>query len=261
MINKAFDTITARVFKALEPNGYKTEKVKSASDNELVKLFTNEDTAYSVVYYKDKMHMVLRTCPLSEISAGDQWKTISTWMFDPNENNEKDINSIANDFSETLSQSKSAPKPYRKKKSGDDGNGDIVFFCKRLIVLFPELKEEIKAEQMTGKPFRCVNFAETKLVPRINDLLDKKNKADIKKLADILSAQYSYGDIDVRSVITIVILNSINNEEKEELLWEHCSPYLQKCWRGAKKFKGKKVKPEKPKSQKKSFIADNLTKA
>ncbi|MBQ1463227.1 MAG: hypothetical protein IIZ18_00310, partial [Ruminococcus sp.] len=73
------------------------------------------------------------------------------------------------------------------------------------------------------------------------------NDDDIDKLSEILSAQYSYGDIDTRPLITIVILNSITDANQKESLRREMSDDLKKAWTAAEKYRGKKVKPAKQK--------------
>ena len=261
MINKAFDIVNKKVSEVLSSQGFKKQSVKSGNNDEMVMLYTNESIAYSVVYYKSKKYMVLRSCSVFDGEPDNEWKTLSTWMFNPDVDTENEASSIGNDFAQMLSptQVNKNTKTARKRKSNDDGNGDPIFFSKRLVAVIPELKDEIKYEERNYSPFRCVTFTRQKIVPRINSILKQGNKKDIDKLAEILSNQYNYGNLDVRSCITVVILNSIESEESEKILWDRLSPNLQKAWKAAKRFKGKKVKPEKVKA-KRSYMADTLQK-
>ena len=61
---KAFDYIVGKVEEELVKQNYTKQKVVAENDNELVSLFTSASLAYSVVYYKDKEQMVLRSCTL-----------------------------------------------------------------------------------------------------------------------------------------------------------------------------------------------------
>ena len=67
---------------ALLAQGFSKQKV-SGNDNEMVSLFTSDTVAYSVVYFKDKMHMVMRQCAMTDEGPDNDWKTLATWMFDP----------------------------------------------------------------------------------------------------------------------------------------------------------------------------------
>ena len=127
---------------------------------------------------------------------------------------------------------------------------------RRFITLFPDIKDEIKAEEEGYNPFRGVTFARASIVPRVNDLIKSGNKADLKKLGTILSTQYSNGDVDTRSIVTVVILNSVP-EEYDEKINEYLSEDLQKAFKHSKKYRNKEVQPEKEK-KKKATMAQRL---
>ena len=252
MINKAFDIVNRKVEATLSEQGYVRKNVTGTDSNELVTLYTGESAAYSVLYYKDKKHMVMRSCSMTEDGPDNEWKTIGTWIFDPSTDGEREAESIGNDFAENVSSPlfvQASKVQKKKKKNSDDGSGDPLFFSKRLVAVFPELKDEIKAEEDGYEQFRGVLFAREFIVPKIDRLLRENKKSDIDKLADILSAQYGYCDLDTRSIITIVILNSITNEDQKETLRENMSSELIKAWKAAEKYRGKKVKPAKKKKQ------------
>ena len=248
-IKKAFNLIVEKVEKELVSAGYTKQKVAADNGNELVALFTSQNVAYSVVYYKDKTHMVLRTCTMTEDGPDNDWKTLATWMFDE-ESTEKDAQSIANDFVEGVSGTiaiKRAKQVKQKKKKDDDGNADPKFLAKRFVAVFPELKEEIKYEEDGYFPFRGATFAKEKIAPKLQNYVKRATKGEIEKLAGIFNLQYNNGDIDTRSIITIVLLNSFSDEDYN-IVFEYLSDDLKKASKAARKFKGKKVKPEVPKT-------------
>lgn len=252
MINKAFDIVNKKVEDVLTEQGFTRQNVPSTDSNELVSLYTGTENAYSIIYYKTKKHMVMRSCSMTEDGPDNEWKTMGTWIFDPAVDSEKEAESIGNDFAESVSSPKviaASRQHKKKKKNSDDGNGDPVFFSKRLITIFPELKDEIKEEEDSYEAFRGVTFAKEHIVPKVKNLVASKNITMINKLSSLLSAQYGYGDIDTRSIITIVILNSIEDEAQKEALREEMSNDLQKAWKAAEAYRGKKVKPEKKKKQ------------
>ena len=91
----------------------------------------------------------------------------------------------------------------------------------------------------------------------MNALLERGAKGETNKLANMISTQYSNGDMDTRSIITIVILNSID-EKYAEKFRALLSEELQKAWSYAVKLKGKKVRPEKEKKSMYAYSADTL---
>lgn len=259
MDEKFFGIINNKVFKVLESQGFQRNKVENTDDNEMAALYTGEGVAYIVVYYNDKKQVLLRSSSMTDDGPDNQWKTMATWMFDPENDGEKQAESIGNDFAETLGAPVrvKAVKSAKKKKNSDEGKNDPVFLSKRLMNIFPELRDEIKAEEEGYDPFRGVTFTKEHVVPKVNELLRYGSNKEIDKLAAILNAQYNAGDLDTRSIITIVILNGIDSQQSAEKLNGCLDDTLKKSWQFAKKYKGKKVKPEKPKAKKKT-IAERL---
>lgn len=257
MQDKEFRLIADKLGEALAVQEIKEQKVSNDNDNEKVALFTNENIAYSVIYYFDKKYILLRSCTMTEEGPDNDWKTLATWMFDPETDGSKEAQSIANDFVEAVSSTVAIKRmkttKAKKKKSEDEGNADPIFLAKRFVSLFPELKEEIKEEDEFYYPFRGVTFTRAHIVPRVNEYIKTAKKAELEKLCQLLSTQYANGNADTRSIVTIVILNSIDESRWDDV--NSClSEDLQKAWKGARKFKGKKVKPEKPKKKKKTMV-------
>lgn len=239
------DIITDKVASVLEPQGYQRQAVDS-SDKDYAALFTGESNAYMVMYNSKKKLAALKVCGIDDDGPDNQWKSMNTWIFDPEHDTKKEANSIGNDFADALSVHKPKLTSKSKKKNSDDGNADPKFFCKRLVNVFPELKEEIWEEEDGYDPFRGVTFAEKHVVPKVNALLKTNNKQLIDKLASILNAQYSAGDLSTRSIITVVVLNGIK-PEYESKIEDKLSDELKKSWKYAKPYRTKKVKPEKVK--------------
>ncbi len=256
-LSEAFKLISDKVGEALEAQGFQQVKADSAKGNELVSLYVSENVAYSVIYYKDKMHFLLRECPMTDEGPDNDWKTLSTWMFDPSSDEMHEANSIANDFVAEISAPVAQKRVKQTKKSkgkkrDDEGNADPLFLSKRFVTLFPDLKDEIKAEEEGYDPFRGATFARASIVPRVNELVKSGSTAELKKLGNILSAQYVNGDVDTRSIITIVILNSIP-EEYDEKINEYLSEDLQVAFKHSKKYRNRTVAPEKEKKKKTSM--------
>ena len=249
-IRNAFDYIAGKIEAQLAPAGYTKQKVAADSSQEIVALFTSEHIAYSVVYYKEKSHMVLRTCTMTEEGPDNEWKTLATWMLDET-SSQKDVDSIANDFLEGVSGAvavKRAKQVKQKKKKDDDGNADPKFLAKRFVAVFPELKEEIKYEEDGYFPFRGATFAKEKIAPKLVAYIKTATKPQIEKLAGIFNLQYNNGDVDTRAIITIVLLNALDDEQFTAV-YEYLSDDLKKASKAGRKYKDKKVKPEKPKKK------------
>lgn len=248
---KAFDLIVEKVDEELKKTGYAKQKVASQDENEIVALFTGQNLAYSVVYYKTKQQMVLRSCTMTEEGPDNEWKTLATWLYDDSVATVKDAESIANDFIEGVSGSiaiKRAKQVKQKKKKDDDGNADPKFLAKRFVTFFPELKDEIKNEEDCYFPFRGATFAKEQIAPKVANYIKSATKAEIEKMVNVFNLQYNNGDVDTRSIITIVILNSLSKESFNAMN-EFFDEDLKKAANAARKYKDKTVKPEKPKKK------------
>ena len=243
---KAFELIAAKVEEELTPKGFTREKVAADGSNELVTLFTGSNVAYSVIYTKDKQQMLLKTCPMTDDGPDNDWKTLSTWLYDDMVCTQKDAESIANDFVDGVSNTgaiKRAKQVKSKKKKGDDGNADPKFLAKRFVAVLPELKDEIQMEEDCYFPFRGATFAKEHIAPKLSGYIKSADSKEVEKLANIFNTQYGNGDADTRSVITIVLLNSLDDTEYEKLA-EYFNDDLKIPARFARKYKGKTVKPE-----------------
>ena len=92
------------------------------------------------------------------------------------------------------------------------------------------------------------SFAKEHIVPKVATYIKRASKPELEKFAGVFNLQYGNGDVDTRSIITVVILNSLSNEEIESL-FEYFDDDLKKASKAARKYKCKNVKPEKPKKR------------
>ena len=252
---KAFEYISKKVEEELAKQNYTKQKVSNEGGGDLVSLFTSENVAYSVVYILDKQQMVLRSAAMTDDGPDNDWKTLATWLYDEQTADQKDAESIANDFIEGVSGTvaiKRAKQVQKKKKKSDDGSADPKFLAKRFVTYFPELKDEIKNEEDCYYPFRGATFAKEHIAPRVADYIKRANNKETEKFANVFNVQYGNGDRDTRSIITIVILNSLDDSAYLKLA-EYFNEDLAPAAKAARKFKGKEVKPEKPKKPRKSI--------
>ena len=121
-IKNAFEYIAGKVEAQLAPAGYTRQKVAADDKQEIVALFTSENVAYSVVYYKEKTHMVLRTCTMTEEGPDNEWKTLATWMLD------EGYSSIVLTHAAEFAEEKGVPAKWIALVSAIIG-AVIAFFC------------------------------------------------------------------------------------------------------------------------------------
>ena len=165
-INNAFDIIVGKAERVLRAKGFRRETVAD-SEEELTALYIG-DLAYSIVYTFSNKRIVLRSCQLEEDAPDNEWKTLATWLFDPDSDGTKEAESIGEDFAETIrgpKQSSAMQKQKKRKKDGEN-NVDPLFLANRMVTYFPGLKDEIAYEKAHYESFRGVTFADEKIAPR-----------------------------------------------------------------------------------------------
>ncbi len=211
------------------------------------------------IKYQIKYDKKLNQVKLSLLDEAEDAKNISCWLLDSESAKKRDIDFVAKDLISTISgeeKSKSV-KARKKSKSSDDSNVTGLFFANRMVNIFPELKAEIEEEKEIYEDFRPATFAKEHILPKVLELLrSESEKARVNKFAKLISELYKNGTMDARAIITIVILNNIEDEKSTEYLKSVVSEELLKAWGAALKYKGKKIKPEKPK--KKSLLSKAL---
>lgn len=257
MENKAFNLIADNIENILKPQSFSNKKVTDSSDEKKA-IFEGKSIAYQVSYNRKNKKYTLSSCSIVDSQPDLDWNKLSTWLFDPESNNIQDAQDIANDFISTLKITKPSKKASKNKSKTDESNVNPLFLMNRLVNVFPELKSEINFEKEHYESFRGVTFTKEKVLPLITNLIESNDSSKLKKLCKILSDMYSSGDLDVRGIITYVILISIDNNEKFTTIEEYLSPELKKAFQNTRKIKGKKIKPEKKKKPSKLFSAATL---
>ena len=256
-ISKALDIITGKVDGALLSKGYEKHSVAD-TENEKTVLYTG-DVAYSIVYYFDKKRIVLRSCSVEDGEPDNAWKTVATWLFDEEVDTAREAENIGDDFAETIRGPKQIAVQQKKKPARGDGeqNCDPLFFANRMIAFMPELRDDVAFEKAHYESFRGITFADEKIAPKFREYVQKQGDRNLEKLSQALADLYDAGDLDVKGIITYILLNSIDDDEKYKKLTSTFKKELRKIADASRNLRGKKLKPEKPKKPKK-FMAETL---
>lgn len=259
-IQSAFDLIAGKVEKVLSMQNYTRQNVNSLNEKEITALYTSDDMAYTIVYYKDKMRMVLRQCEMNGGEPDNNWKSVATWLFDPEVDTEKEADSIAADFIETIQGPKqqAIAQTRKKKKKDNDGNVDALFFANRMVNYFPTLKNDITHEKLHYASFRGVTFAKEKILPLFTEFVENEGANNLGKLSQSLNDIYEMGDLDVKGIISYILLNSVEDASKREQLLVNFTDANKKIISAAYSLRGKKIKPEKPKKKRSGMFMEAL---
>jgi hypothetical protein len=257
----AFDLVTKKVGEVLEAQGYSPLPGQKPEEGVQSVVFAGEDSAYSILYRAEQKRFELKKCDMTDDGPSGKWKSLSVWLFDPETDTPQQAQSIVEDFTETVAGPKktavarSAAK--KKRRKDDDSNVDPIFFFNRFVGVFPELKDELSAERETYGDVRAVTFAREKLLPKLEALCSAGTDSNaISRSCTLLNEMYVSGDLDVRALITIVILNGLSDAALE-VLKPLFTPEMAKGYKSGRKMKGKKVKPEKKKKRSK-IMAETL---
>lgn len=258
-MKKALSIISDHIQKVLSDSNF--ERINYEEENKV--LFVGDKITYGIFFNIKKSCFDFKFCENGEPQDDTNWKQLSSWLFEPGVGTHHDAEMIALDFEESILGYKKKQKvtPHKKKRDSERSI-DLNFFTNRILSFFPELRDNFKIEKENYENFRYIIFVENYVVPKINNLLQEPIQKDrIKKFVALLNNMYSDGNLDVRGIITIVILRNIENSKKRELLKNYMDDELKKAWKAADNLKGKKIKPEKQKIERKNkYMADTLQK-
>ncbi len=216
-------------------------------------MFATDEVAYCLRYSGQKQRFELCSTTLTVDGEPGDWRSLSVWLFDEKEGERSDAESILNDFLDVVRGPKRMAAVQQKRKRGkdDERSVDPMFFLNRLVNIFPELKDELNEEKIVYGQVRYVTFLKQKVVPKCQDLaLKYPDSEPCKKLCALLDDMYQNGDLDLRSILTFSLFNSMNDEAFASLQ-DRVGEALQKDLKYTRKLKDKKIKPEKKKKQKK----------
>lgn len=249
---KAFDLIQDALAEELLKQGFGEPQPLEDEAGRAV-MFATDEVAYSLLYDLKRQRFELRSTTLKAPGEPGDWRSLSLWLFDEKDGTKADAESILNDFLDVVRGPKRVAVVQQKRKRGkdDERNVDPLFFLNRLVNIFPELKEELNEEKIVYGQVRFVTFVKQKVVPKCEDLAVKYPGSEpFKKLCSLLDDMYKNGDLDLRSILTVSLLNSMSDSAFASLQ-EGFGEELQKNTKFTRKLKDKKIKPEKKKKQKK----------
>ncbi len=248
----AFSLIQNGMAEELEKQGFRQPEPLEYEGGKAVS-FSTDDVAYALRYEKKGQRFELCSTTLSSGGEPGDWRSLSVWLFDEKDGARGDAESILNDFLEVVRGPKrvAVVQQKRKRNKADERNVDPMFFMNRLVNIFPELKEDLNEEKIVYGQVRFATFLKEKAAPKCQDLAVKYPDSEpCKKLCALLDDMYKNGDLDLRSILTVSLLNTMNDEAFASLR-DRVGEELQKDLKYTRKLKGKKIKPEKKKKQKK----------
>ena len=209
MDNRYLDKVIAEMQPFFDENGFKA----------VDEIYKNDKKAVAVEYNEERQMYILKTADIAEDGSFELVEA-SAWLFDDSQN-AKDAEAVGIDFTATLKtelgikhkRSVAAANAVDLPTVSKDGTYTITAFTKKMLDVFPVLKDEYKAHIAVYGNFLYLNFFGEKLVPQIKSVLLENNKKSVKKLFDVLQNAYLQGDRDTVNTIVAVVCAACANDE------------------------------------------------
>lgn len=191
-------------------------------------VFVNENKAISINYDEQRQMYTLSVADITEGNIGE-YSEINSWLFDDSQN-AKDAASVGIDFANSLRKEfgikhtrlANANVELPTAVKGDVMN--ISGFAKKMLDIFPALKDEYKNHIAVYGNFLYLNFFGEFLVPRLVRLFEEGTKKQIKKFYDVAEDAYVKGDKDtVNTLICVLAAAAYKNEKVTNAIKEMLS--------------------------------------
>lgn len=181
-------------------------------------VFVSENKAISINYDEQRQ---MYTLSVADITDGNiaEYSEINSWLFDDSQN-AKDAASVGIDFANSLRKEfgikhtrlANANVELPTAVKGDVMN--ISGFAKKMLDIFPALKDEYKNHIAVYGNFLYLNFFGEFLVPRLVRLFEEGTKKQIKKFYDVAEDAYVKGDKDTVNTLICVLAAAAYKNEK-----------------------------------------------
>jgi len=185
-------------------------------------IFTNEKKAFEVIYDEARQMYILSVADILEDNSYTEYKELNSWLFDDSQT-AKDATAVGIDFVNSLR--KELGIKSKRQVLGDDialpaanksGAMNITGFAKKMLDVFPALKDEYKNHIAQYGNFLYLNFFGEYLVPCLKKLFDEGNKKQIKKVYDVFEDAYVKGDKETVNVLVAVLCAAAYNDKKAD---------------------------------------------
>lgn len=187
--------------------------------------FTGEKGYLRLVFSADRIHL-LSGGPDVDLTDDSAFNLDSTFLFTPEEYDERDLKSLCNEVGEYLTDNyvKKTQITTKKKnvqtvskasaRSGAMAYDPITLATKLsgMLPYLAYLKDEIQRNVDTWGEFLCEDFFVNHANPEIMNIIRENDPQKMKKLFNILGDIYEDGTNEVQSLIAVTILGQIKND-------------------------------------------------
>ena len=195
--------------------------------------YKGENKALKIEHFNNKITLY-GAKKEGEILASD-FSVLSSSLLEAETANDKDVRYFVNEFSETLvatfgtktqkpTKSK-LPQPVSKAAAK---SGMVTYdpntLANRFTAVYPELREEYKANCEKYGQFLAEEFFVKHGTPAVIETIKENNPAKMKKLFNLLNDIYEDGSNETQGVIAVTILGSLNTIDEQ--LLANCCDYM-----------------------------------
>ena len=218
MDNRYFENVINEMQPFFQENGI----------NENGDTFVNDNKSIIVKYDDERQMYALLVADIEEGNIGE-YREINSWLFDDSQN-AKDAQSVGIDFVASLRKElgikhkRMVNNDIDLPKASKSDSYNISAFSKKMLDVFPALKEEYKNHIASYGNFLYLNFFGEHLVPRLVRLFSEGTKKQIKKFYDVVEDAYAKGDRDtVNLIVALLTAASYKNDNVKNTITEMLS--------------------------------------
>lgn len=187
--------------------------------------FSGEKGIYRLVH-DSKTNILSLECAYENNGEQTEFNTISRSLFELDVVDDRDIKSTSNEIVDELERLFKVRKPVnldkvkmpksvsRTKAKNGIVSYDIDSLANRFGTLYPEFKDEIKANVVANGEFLPEDFFINHGTPKVLDVIKNGSEAERKKLFKMLNEVFEDGINDVQDVIAVTILGEMKNDKE-----------------------------------------------
>lgn len=207
--NRYYDNVIKEMQPFFNENGFKL-------DNDV---FSSEKMDVKVVYNDEKQVYSLLVAKNDE--EDKEFIEINSWLFDDSQN-ARDAESVGIDFTQSLRKELGLKKQRTSNvganielpSASKNGNINVSSFTKKMLDVYPPLKEAYKEHIAVYGNFLYINFFGEHLVPALTKTFTDSNKKQVKKLYDVFEDVYLKGDRESINILVAVLCAAAYKNEK-----------------------------------------------
>lgn len=211
-------------FAVVVPDGVEKGELPAVTDSgRIIIRYKGENKALKIEHFNDKITL-LGAAKDGEILESDYSK-LSASLFDEESADAKGVKYVVNEFSETLVEhfgtktvkptKSKLPQPVSKAaaKSGSVSY-DPNTLANRFTTIYPELREEYKANCKKYGQFLAEDFFVNYGTPVVMQTIKENNPQKMKRLFNLLNDIYEDGTNETQSLIVVTILGAMDNDQE-----------------------------------------------